>query len=124
MTDELTGKVEEFYNGVSYIIPNTKPLSKKTHQPNKFFDLTAEKIYHAFKAESPGIKFSRSTFIKLRPKHVEKSATNKLRQCCCEYCTNMEPNIKIFYHVAQSKNLQNCKIRDKYRLSDIKLCVN
>ena len=35
----------------------------------------------------------------------------------------MEHNIKIVDHVAQSKNLQNCKIGDKYQLSDITLCA-
>ena len=123
LSDNIKQQVAQFYDEVSCIIPDYKKVSKKTQKPKRRLDLSTNKLYDAFKVDNPDITISKSTFQRLKPSHVQNMTQAKLRQCCCEYCTNIEHKLKVLNRCCKSKEVQ-CQIPDKYSLSATTLCKN
>ena len=77
-------------------------------------------IYSDFQAQAEHRK-SFSHFAKLRPTQIRLMSTANLRQCLCEYCTNVE--LKLLAVNALAAKLKNeCRIRHGYHAVDIITC--
>ena len=87
---DIKQQVNEFYDEVSCIIPDYTKISKKTQKPKLYLEISMNTLYDAFKEDNPDIKMSRIIFQRLKPPHVQNLTQANLRQCCCEYCTNID----------------------------------
>lgn len=70
-------------------LPDKKLVSMKTGKPAFQLRRPLREIYQDF-CNSSCKKVSFSTFAKCRPRNIRLMSQAKLRQCLCEYCTNVQ----------------------------------
>lgn len=63
-------------------------------------------VHESYLKQKDSVKIELDKFRKLRPKHVLTANKTQLRQCLCEYCTNVEIKLKV---------LNTCQSVTKYK---------
>lgn len=77
--------------------------------------------YENFKAENPQTKLSYSKFVNIRPKNVLPMAKQKILQCLCEYCINIDFKIQALKSFCSMKEIESVAT-DRYESSRLTLC--
>lgn len=111
--------IQDFYKNaiVSVEVPSRKSVSKKTLTSKSVMTRTTKKAHELYSEQKNSKKISRSTFHKLRPKTVLTANKTQLRQCLCEYCTNIELKLNAFKSMDIPK-----QYKDVYDLQNDSLC--
>ena len=116
--------IEKFYKrgDISRLLPDKNFVGKKSLQSRHVMERSLKNAFSKFMEENPETNISFSKFVKLRPRNIKTMAHNKLVQCCCEYCINMELKLRAVNKVAVQHKKPDCSIKDKYEASRITLC--
>ena len=116
------GEVEgtAFFESASQPLPDAKFVSKKTGKSESILTRPLKELYSDFHAQAEH-RISFSHFAKLRPIDIRLMSTANLRQCLCEYYTNVE--LKLLAVNALAAKIRNeCRIRHMYHDVDIITC--
>ncbi|XP_041361241.1 splicing regulatory glutamine/lysine-rich protein 1-like isoform X1 [Gigantopelta aegis] len=84
---EAEKKAAEFLQQEATQLPDQKRVSKKTGKSTLLLTQPLRDLHKRF--EETGLRVSFSTFAKCRPSNVKLMAQARVRQCLCEYCTNV-----------------------------------
>ncbi|MES9905398.1 MAG: hypothetical protein ABW168_22320 [Sedimenticola sp.] len=89
--------VREYYQrpNVSIEIPMKKSVSKKSLSAKAVLTRPLKRVYAEYQKEPGCLKIGLDKFKKLRPKHVLTANKTQLRQCVCEYCTNVDNKLEL-----------------------------
>ncbi|XP_071150146.1 uncharacterized protein [Mytilus edulis] len=101
----------------NHVQENLKSVSKKTLTSKSVMTRTTKKAHELYSEQKNSKKISRSTFRKLRLKTVLTANKTQLRQCLCEYCTNIELKLNAFKGMDIPK-----QYKDVYDLQNDSLC--
>ena len=121
---ETVTSIEKFYKrgDISRVLPDKKYITKKGMKNRHVMERSLKSAYLKFREEHPTLNISFSKFVKLRPRNIKTMAHNKLIQCCCEYCVNIELKLRTINKTAILYKKNECCIRDKYEASRLTLC--
>ncbi|XP_038055189.1 uncharacterized protein LOC119727393 [Patiria miniata] len=114
--------VHKFYQENSAEVADKKAVSKKKLLKTRILQRPIATLFNEFKKTFPDIQIGKSSFFKLRPKHIKSSTTNKLRGCLCEYCTNFNLKLQAVNNLCTAYSKQACRIHDMFTASDMTLC--
>ena len=119
LDEDVRKKVIAFYNrgDITREMPNARQVTKKG--PCKVLECSLQAAFQQFTQENPTVKISFSTFVKLRPTSVKTQERNRMLQCLCEYCVNVDFKIDAL----STKCLQfGIILSNKYEASSMTLC--
>lgn len=110
--------VDFFERGdISRALPDARSarVDGETIKPRKVLEMSLQSAFELFlKDHGALLKFS--TFKKLKPKHVLPFTSHKFKECLCEYCVNIDLQIKALNIVIPNQ------ITDRYSLNRMTLC--
>ena len=122
----VVDKVIEFYRrgDISRDLPDARSAKKDGESviSRKVMDITLRSAYDKFNKENPGIFMGITKFKKLRPNYILTMGNNKLAQCLCERCTNIEFKLQAIMRYMAGHKLSKCAFKDKYSISRVTLC--
>ena len=118
---EVCDSINKFYlrEDVSSSVPNVKAAGDGTSKHVLLGSLNA--TYQKWQSENPEIRLSACKFGALRPKRVFLQKKQKLLQCLCEYCENVNIKIKALNKIGEKAEPQ-IKLGDKYNAVAISMC--
>ena len=102
---------EHFFEETATVVPDKKLVSKKTGKAASFLRRPLRELHREFKAAGGNIPFS--SFAKCRPRNVRLMSQAKLRQCLCEYCTNVSLKLDTLKAMATSHREYQCVITNE-----------
>ncbi|XP_041372135.1 uncharacterized protein LOC121385498 [Gigantopelta aegis] len=117
---KLERETAAFFEEVSCPLPEKKLVSKKTGKCASVLSMPLTDLHTKFVEES-GKNISFSHFAKCRPSNVRPMRQATLRQCLCEYCTNVELKLHTINKLAIRVD-NNCRVRHVYHAVDIITC--
>ena len=91
-------RILDFFHRVAVPVPEKKKVLKSGAAPAVLAQPLVD-LHKEFLKET-GCNTSFSTFAKCRPAHIRTMQHNRLRQCLCEYCTNVGLKLKEVEKVA------------------------
>ncbi|XP_033755233.1 uncharacterized protein LOC117338131 isoform X1 [Pecten maximus] len=124
LPDDAVKEVTEFYQSseMSRELPLQRLVSaKKMTEPRKALEQSLVQSYKTFKTKYPENKLSYSKFASLRPSNVLPLTKQKHYQCLCEYCVNVDFQVKALERYCCAKKLERPFV-DRYDASRITLC--
>lgn len=110
-----------FFEDVAMPVPDKKLVSKRSGKSAPFLQKPLKDVFADFKSAT-GTEISFSNFAKHRPKNVKLMAQARLRQCLCEYCTNVELKITVLNNHAVKSGKPECRIRHEREAVKLTLC--
>ena len=123
-------EIVDFFDRSATVLPDQHKVSKKTGRARAVLDKPLAEVHANYKQQ--GGTASMSKFAQCRPKHVRLMAAGQLRQCLCEYCTNVKLKIKVINQVSaqeqqrrnrlQENQQDNCHIRHVYHAVRLSTC--
>ena len=117
---EAEEEARTFFEVSSHPLPSKKLVSNKTGKAACVLNKPLTDVYADYK-EAVDNPVSFSYFASCRPKHVCLQRQAILRQCLCEYCTNVELKLRAVNEVAARID-NRCRIRHVYHVVDIITC--
>ena len=118
-SDEVSQGIRDFYDKKAAFLPDQKLVSKKTGKPMQIVDKPIRDLHGEYMDEGGHASFS--TFAKCRPAHVRNMIQSQLRQCLCEYCTNVQLKINKINYLASKSHIE-CRIRHVYHAVQVTVC--
>ena len=119
ITKKLETEAVMFFEAESHPLPEAKLVSQKTGKCSSVLSKPLKDLHAEFLESGNDISFSH--FAKCRPTHVRPMRQASLRQCLCEYCTNVELKLRAVNGIAARLD-NNCRIRHVYHAVDIITC--
>ena len=116
---KLEAEVSNFMESVSDQLPDRKLVSRKSGKAAAVLAQPLKELHADFVHGGHNISFSQ--FAKCRPAHIRPMNQCRLRQCLCEYCTNLELKLRVVNAVA-ARTDNNSRIRHKYHAVDVITC--
>lgn len=114
--------VQEFLRNSATTLPDKKLVSKKFLEGKMLLDRPMREFHREFLKANPEIKIGISKFCSIRPKNVLLAKDSKMRQCLCEYCTNINLLLRSLSRLACNEHLVMDKVTDVYQLGNLTLC--
>ena len=106
------GNASNFFKQHSSVAPDKKLVSKKTGEGAAFLQKSLKQLHNEYK-EASGDSIPFSSFAKCRPKNVRLMSQAKLRQCLCEYCTNITLKLDTLKSFATRHRQYGCIINNE-----------
>jgi hypothetical protein len=120
--EETNKAVIAFLEDSAVHLPVKKRVSKKTLIPKAVLQRPMGELHTEFKVQNPSLQIGYSKFCEFRPAHILLHNSNKLCQCLCEYCINIELMIRAVNRISVSCKRPEYKIPDVYKLSSRTVC--
>ena len=111
--------IQKFYMDASEELPCKKTILKGEIRKS-VLNKTISELHADFQSKT-NKKISLSTFQKLRPKQCLTVNMNKFSYCLCEYCINVEFNLRSLRNIATFKGCK-LQINTKYQVADNSIC--
>lgn len=123
LSEETKEKIQRYYTrgDVSSVDPSSAAVSVKTQEPTRYMEKTVAEAYTQFREET-GVQISFSKFAAMRPNHMKAASKNKLRMCCCEYCSNVELKVQAINVFLKANGRQHLVLGSKYDVASATLC--
>ena len=106
------GNASNFFKQHSSVAPDKKLVSKKTGEGAAFLQKSLKQLHNEYK-EASGDSIPFSSLAKCRPKNVRLMSQAKLRQCLCEYCTNITLKLDTLKSFATRHRQYGCIINNE-----------
>lgn len=126
-TDAVSMKMQEevcnFYmtGDVSAADPSAAAKSVKTQEPLRYMENNVAMAYMLFRKET-GVHISFSKFAAMRSRGMKTASKNKLRACCCEYCSNIELKCNAINGFLHGNGKQHLLFGSKFDIASTTLC--
>lgn len=118
---ETVARVAGFYHSsdVATVLPNAKLVQDGS--PASIMTKNVSEAFNDYSQLYPEDAIGLSTFANLRPKHILLSKHQKLIQCLCEYCSNIDEFLKVLNKACSQQNKPELKL-DRIKALNITLC--
>uniref|UniRef100_UPI00358EA477 uncharacterized protein isoform X3 n=1 Tax=Myxine glutinosa TaxID=7769 RepID=UPI00358EA477 len=126
LSREQIESIKNFYGqgDISSDIPNARSALKKDgivfHR--KVLASSLQTTYQQYRDQHPDINISYATFKRLRPINILPHTQHKFRECLCEYCINIELNLKAVNKIISEHQQPAIHISDKYAAAKLTTC--
>ena len=106
---------------IAITLGGMKSVTKKGHTM-RYLQESVDRVYSKFKASNPSVSIGKSTFFKLRPKHVKTASKTPLSQSLCERCSNIEQVLKVLKALLSLERSKELGLETKLTVLDKTLC--
>ena len=105
---------------VSVVLPSIHHVAKG--QSKHYLQKPLTSVYKEFKEEYPSIKIGKSKFASMRPNHVKPMSKHPLNECVCEYCANIQLQLKPLSRLNKNKESECSMFKDRYSVVRSTMC--
>ena len=76
-------------------MPGQRHYSKRLEKQKKILKEPVASLFKRFRNQNPGIKVSKGTFFRCRPRHIVSMKSQHFVECLCELCENAKLKLNL-----------------------------